>query len=322
MRYGQMAGSDKPVSRVVQGTSIAPVNMQNRDGCFALFDAVMELGINAFDTAHQYADGDAERLLGQWMAERGLRERVFILSKGAHHTQDRRRVTPADITGDLMDSLARLETDYIDLYVLHRDDPSMPVGPIVEVLNEHHAAGRIRAFGGSNWSVERLVEANEYAIQHGLRPFSASSVHLSLAVQLKSPWRDCVTITGAGAEAARDWYARTQTPIFAWSSLSGGFCTGRFTRDNLSAFTGENDRLVIDCYADDENFTRLERAQKLAATKGLTLPQMALAYVLNQPLNVFALIGHQSRQEAAETAVACDVTLSVEEMDWLDLKRA
>ena len=321
MRYGQVTGSSKPVSRVVQGTSVAPVSMQNRDGCFALFDGVFELGITAFDTAHQYADGDAERLLGQWMHSRGLREQVYILSKGAHHTQDRRRVTPADITTDLLDSLARLETDYIDLYVLHRDDPAVPVGPIVEVLNEHHAAGRIRAFGGSNWTVERLQAANGYAVQHGLAPFAASSVHLSLAVQLRPPWRDCVTITGPGAEAARDWYARTQTPIFAWSSLSGGFCTGRFTRDNLASFTGENDRLVIDSYASDETFTRLERAQKLAAAKDLTLPQMALAYVLNQPQNIFALIGHQSRHEAEETAVACDVTLSAEELDWLDLKR-
>lgn len=321
MRYGQIAGSDKPVSRVVQGTSVAPVSMRNREGCFELFDGVFALGINAFDTAHQYADGDAERLLGQWMLERGLREQVFILSKGAHHTQDRRRVTQADITTDLLDSLARLETGYIDLYVLHRDDPSVPVGPIIDVLNEHYAAGRIRAFGGSNWSVERLQEANEYAAQHGLAPFTASSVHLSLAVQLRPPWRDCVTITGDVAQGSRDWYARTQTPIFAWSSLSGGFCTGRYTRENLDSLTGEMDRLVIDTYASDENFTRLERAQKLAAAKALTLPQMALAYVLNQPLNVFALIGHQSALEAKETAIACDVTLTAEELDWLDLKR-
>jgi aryl-alcohol dehydrogenase-like predicted oxidoreductase len=321
MRYGHIAGSSKPISRIVQGTSIAPVSMSNRDGCFALFDGVFAQGITAFDTAHQYAHGDAERLLGQWMHERGAREQVFVLSKCAHHTVDRRRVTPADITADLMDSLARLDTDYVDLYVLHRDDPSVPVGPIVEVLNEHHDAGRIQAFGGSNWSVERLQEANEYAALHGLAPFAASSVHLSLTEQIRPPWRDCLTLTGSQAQGARDWYARTQTPLFAWSSLSGGFCTGRFTRTNLDTFTAELDRLVIDSYASDDNFKRLERAQQLAATRGLTLPQLALAYVLNQPLNVFALIGHQSSAEAEETGVACDVTLSMEELDWLDLKR-
>src|SRR5712692_3178319 len=155
MRYGHIASTSKPISRIVQGTSVAPVSINNRDGCFALFDGVLAHGITAFDTAHQYAHGDAERLLGRWMHERGVREQVFILSKCAHHTADRRRVTPADITTDLMDSLARLDTDYVDLYVLHRDDPSVPVGPIVEALNEHYAAGRIRAFGGSNWSVER-----------------------------------------------------------------------------------------------------------------------------------------------------------------------
>ena len=81
-------------------------------------------------------------------------------------------MTPFDLTSELYDSLARLHTDYIDIYVLHRDDPNVEVGPIVETLNEHHAAGRIHAFGGSNWETARIEEANEYADKHSLAPSS------------------------------------------------------------------------------------------------------------------------------------------------------
>src|SRR5690606_6316038 len=117
-----------------------------------------------------------------------LRDKVVIVGKGAHLNRDRRRVTPWDITSDLYDSLARFQTDCIDLYLLHRDDPDFPVGPIVEVLNEHLRAGRIGAFGASNWTVERIQAANAYAAEHGLEPFVASSPNLSLADQIKEPW--------------------------------------------------------------------------------------------------------------------------------------
>jgi aryl-alcohol dehydrogenase-like predicted oxidoreductase len=146
MQYGQVPGIDKPISRLVQGT--VPVNSDDLDKGFALLDEVYALGCNAFDTAHVYGNGDSERTLGRWIRERGRREQVVIITKGAHPNADRQRVTPFDITSDLHDSLARLQVETIDLYLLHRDDPTAPVGPIVEVLNEHKTAGRIHAFGG------------------------------------------------------------------------------------------------------------------------------------------------------------------------------
>ena len=108
-----------------------------------------------------------------------------MIGKGAHHNADRKRVTPFDITADLFDSLARFGFDHVDLYLLHRDDPSVPIGPIVEVLNEHFSEGRIKAFGGSNWTPERLREANEYA-EETASPRS-SPVALTTA-SLSRPW--------------------------------------------------------------------------------------------------------------------------------------
>lgn len=141
MYYGSVRGVGKPVSRLVLGTMI--INTRELERSFNLLDSVFELGCTTFDTAHVYGDGESERGIGRWMEERGNRDEVVIISKGAHHNADRRRVTPFDITSDLYDSLARLRTDYIDIYLLHRDDPSVPVEPIVECLNEHLAAGRV-----------------------------------------------------------------------------------------------------------------------------------------------------------------------------------
>lgn len=316
MQYGSVPGLDKPVSRLVQGTVM--VRSDSWDSSVALLDAVFALGGNTFDTAHVYGQGDNERTFGRWVNDRGLREQVVIIGKGAHHNQDRQRVTPFDISADIHDSLARLRTDYIDLYLLHRDNPSVPVGPIVEVLNEHLAAGRIKAFGGSNWSQSRIGAANEYASAHGLVPFAAASPHFSLAIQFKEPWENCITLTGDANEAARRYYRETQMPLFTWSSLAGGFFSGRFRPDNLATFTEYLDKLCVQSYCYEENFARYARAEELARQRGVSVPQLALAYVLSQPWNIFTLVGCANGAEFAVNAAALDLHLTEQEISWLE----
>lgn len=320
MLYERVPWYDGPVSRIVQGLSVPDAAAEARIP--DLLDEVFALGCNAFDMAHQYGDGAVERQVGRWLSTRGKRASVFIITKGAHHNADRKRVTPHDIDSDLHDSLARLKTDTIDLYLLHRDNPAVPVGPIVEKLNEHQAAGRIRAFGASNWSTARIAEANAYAQAHGLHGFAASSPHFSLAAQIEPPWQDCITISGPREQAARAWYAQQHMPLFVWSSMAGGFFSGRFRRDNLATFTSENDLLCVHSYCVEENFERLDRVQALASEKGLSIPQVALAYVLNHPLRPFALIGHQSGAELKVNLAACDLKLTDAQMAWLDLRDA
>ncbi|HKG25549.1 MAG TPA: aldo/keto reductase [Thermomicrobiales bacterium] len=318
MTYGTVPGVEKRVSRLVQGTVI--INTKEEERSFALLDGVFAQGCTTFDTAHHYGQGESERALGAWIASRGVRDQVVILTKGAHHNKDRRRVTPFDITSDLHDSLARLKTDFVDLYLLHRDDPAVPVSEIVEVLNAHHRAGKIGALGGSNWSVARIQEANAYARANGLQPFVASSPNFSLAVQTRSPWENCISISGPTAKAERDWYAVTKMPLFTWSSLAGGFFSGRFTRDNLGQFTTYDDVMCVDVYCTEDNFRRLDRVQTLAGERGATVPQIATAYVLSQPLNIFAIVGCQTTAEFASNVEAVDLELTPEELAWLDLR--
>lgn len=318
MQYGEVTGVGKPIARLVQGTVM--LSSKQLDESFALLDAVYEQGGTTFDTAHGYGGGDCERTLGRWVRSRGLRDQVVIIGKGAHHNQDRERVTPFDITADLHDSLARQQTDYIDLYLLHRDDPSKPVGPIVEVLNEHKRAGKINAFGGSNWSVARIQEANAYAAEHGLEGFVASSPNFSLAVQAQAPWPNCVSISGPNAATEREWYHETQMPLFPWSSLAGGFFSGRFHRDNLDSFESGLDKLAVTTYCTEENFQRLDRVQTLAEEKGMTIPQIATAYVLSVPLNIFALVGCRTGDEYRANVAAAALRLSPAEIAWLELR--
>lgn len=319
MEYGNIPGIDKPISRLVQGTVM--ISMKRLEESMTLLDGVYALGCTTFDTAHGYGNGDCERALGHWYNERGLRDKIVVLGKGAHHNQDRERVTPFDITSDLFDSLARQKTDFIDLYVLHRDDPTQPVGPIVEVLNEHYDAGRIHAFGGSNWTTARIEEANEYADKHGLKPFVVSSPNFTLAVQQKAPWPNCISIAGPAGAEERAWYTQTNMPLFTWSSLAGGFFTGRFDRDNLDTFASYGDKLCVECYCTEENFERLDRVKELAAEKELTIPQIATAYVMNYPLNIFALVGCANADEFQANMEAMTLKLTPEELAWLNLER-
>lgn len=317
MQYKHVQTIAKPLSRLVQGTMM--LSSQKLEWSFALLDAVFELGCTTFDTGHVYGNGDCERTFGRWMHARGVRDQVVIIGKGAHHNIDRQRVTPFDMTSDLYDSLARFKIDSIDLYMLHRDDPSVPVGPLMEGLNEHRHAGRIGAIGASNWTHQRIQEANEYADAHGLVPFVASSPNFTLAEQAESPWPNCVTLSGPAHAAAREWYRARQMPVFAWSSLANGFFSGRLTRENFETVKASLSESTIRAYCHEANFKRLDRTQLLAAQKGMTVPQIALAYVMNQPLNVFALVGCHSGEEFRANLHACELRLPPQELAWLDL---
>lgn len=316
MQYGTIPGVTKRVARLIQGTVM--IASSKLDYSFGLLDDILALGGNTFDAAHVYGNGDNERTLGRWLEARGVREQVVVITKGAHHNQDRRRVTPFDITADLHDSLARLRTGYIDLYLLHRDDPAVPVGPIIEVLNEHLAAGRIHAFGGSNWSHARIKEANEYAAARGLTPFAVASPHFSLAIQVEEPWDNCISLTGENGAAARQFYAENGMPLLTWSSLAGGFFSGRFRPDNLDTFTEYLDRLCVKSYCYPENFARLDRVQELARARGASVAQVAMAYVVAQPFNVFPLVGCANGDEYAANAAALDLALTAGEVRWLE----
>jgi aryl-alcohol dehydrogenase-like predicted oxidoreductase len=137
-----------------------------------LFDAFAEAGGTLFDTAFHYGAGRSDTIVGHWLHDRGMRDQCVIIGKGAHTPN----CNPAAVTPQLMQSLEMLKTDHIDVYFLHRDNPDVPVGEWVDVLDEHFRAGRIRSFGGSNWTPGRIDAANAYAAWAGEVPASVEPV--------------------------------------------------------------------------------------------------------------------------------------------------
>ena len=303
MRYLRFAPLRRDLSRLVLGT--AGYEHAPLDVSLDLFDAYRELGGNVVDTGREY--GNAEAIVGRWLRERRLRDEIVVLTKGAHHDNDtgRRRVNPAEIAQDLEESLRTLGRESIDIYCLHRDDPDVPVGPIVEALDAHRRGGRFRALGASNWTVARIDEAGRYAARHGLEPFACSSPGLSLAAPQEAPWLDAVTIHD---HAARAWYEARQLPVFAWASLAGGFFAGVRTPD------------VERVYETADNRERLRRTRALATRRGATASQVALAWVLHQPFPTYALVGPRSVAELRESVAALELALTPAESRWLDLE--
>lgn len=303
MRYGQVAGVDKPMSRLILGVD----NQESIAYGSAMFDAFVEAGGNAFDTAFIYMGGRAEVLLGQWLRNRGIREQVVILDKGAHTPF----CTPEDLSKQFLISLERLGTDYADIYCMHRDNPQVPVGEFVDVLNEHARAGRMKVFGGSNWTAERVDAANAYAAQHGLQGFGVLSNNFTLARMIEPPWAGCMS---ASTPEFRAWLTEKQMPLLPWSSQARGF----FLDDTSPAFTADPER--VRCWFSDDNFERLARARELARKYGVLPINIALAYVLCQPFPTFPLIGPRTLSELRTSLPALDVALTDDEMRWLNLE--
>lgn len=303
MKYGQIPGVGKSVSRLVMGAD----NQETISHASVMFDDFFERGGNCFDTAWIYGQGSCEKLLGQWIKNRKIREKVVILGKGAHTPF----CNPEDLTKQLIESLERLQTDYLDIYLLHRDSPEIPVAEFIDVLNEHKKAGRIHAFGGSNWLLKRVEEANQYARSKGLTGFSAVSNNFSLAQMINPPWEGCVS---SSDKLSRDWFTKTQLVLMAWSSQARGFFTGRAHPDNLF------DEKLVQCWYSADNFERLNRVNEMAKKLNCSPINIALAYVLCQPFPTFALIGPRILSETRISFLGLDIELTFSDTYWLNLE--
>ena len=203
-----------------------------------------------------------------------------------------------------------MQTDYVDIYMLHRDNPDVPVGEFIDVLNEHRNAGIIQAFGASNWSIERIEAANHYAKTKGLTGFSAISNNFSLARMVEAPWAGCMASSDT---ESRDWFTRTQTPLMPWSSQARGFFTRAHADDR-------SDAELVRCWYCEENFQRLERAREMADRLSVLPVNIALAYVLCQPFPTFPLVGPHTLAETRTSISALDIQLTPEDLRWLDLE--
>ena len=226
MKYRKLEGTDLTVPQYVLGTGDYASNVP-ADIARDLLKTYVDCGGTMLDTSHYYGSflvggrSLSECLVGDFLQENHLREQVLISTKGCCYATNKpyeKRMTPAFLRSDLTESLRNLHTDYIDFYWLHQDDPSQPVGAILEELNRCVEEGKIRYFGCSNWKIERILEADAYAEAHSLRKFSANQVMLNMAYPNMTAVDELIqTWLTPGM---RKYHERTQRPVFAYCSLS------------------------------------------------------------------------------------------------------
>ncbi len=272
----------------------------------ALLDAFVEAGGNFFDSAHVYSfwlpggNGLSEIGIGDYLRRRGLTDQVTVATKGGHPSAAGYRtvesyLSPDRIGADIQDSLGRLQTEGIALYYLHRDDPRVPIDEIVDVLNIEINCGRIRHLGASNWSTERIEQANEYARANELKGFVISQPRWSLATAQGGP-ADLVN-----ADEQLNWYRENNFALASYSPTAHGFFDGNTT----------------DAYQTPENLARRERAEQLARKTNATPGQIALAYLIGHPFPVFPIVGTSKVGRMREALEADTLALTADEQKWL-----
>lgn len=312
-----VAGIDKALSPLALGTAFFKMDRQNQ--WFDLLDRFERLGGTILDSGRIY--GDSEQIIGLWLESRANRERMVICSKGGHGTG----VLPDQnfeevIESELNTSLERLKTNYIDLYMLHRDNPEIPVARIIDCLNKYIKDRRVCALGASNWTYDRISQANKYAGENGLQGFSAVSNNLSLAVPASPFYPGLISMDAAGVR----WHIATGIPLFSWSSQARGFFTGAFRPEFLEKFIADSNsfgKRMIEVYGTKENMERLRRTELLGREKGnVSAVQIALAWIMHQPVNVVPIIGPHTHEELIACWDALSIKLSDREIKWLNLE--
>ena len=304
MPMQQLDGIEPALSRLIMGCD----NQMNIGDGALVWDAFWEAGGNVFDTGHIYGNGLHERVLGQWMASRGVADTAIVVVKGAHSPY----CTPRSIGIELEESLGRLKLDCAPIYIMHRDNPDIPVGEFVDALDALHRDGRLGVVGGSNWTPERLREARDYAARHGKLMMSVMNNNLSLAVMEKPVWPGCISSNDA---STLDWLAEEGITHFSWSSQARGYFLDEALRGRLPHSTSP-----LRCFDSAANQERRARATTLADRQGCTANDIALAWVLHQAFPSFALIGPRSAGELVSTIKALDVNLEPSDISWLNLE--
>lgn len=317
MKYEYLDPIKKPISRLVYGTN-GFLTGNDAEAAIDCLDKAWSHGFTIIDTANSY--GNSEKNIGAWLARRGLRDKVVLLDKGCNPGQKGSPdvMSPQLLYDQVAESLRRLQTDYLDMYVLHRDDPSHPIGPIIETLNDLKSQGKIGIFGASNWTRQRVAEANEYAKAHDMEGFSLVNPAFSIAETVGDPWGGSVTLCGKDHAEDRKWYRDNNMPVFSYSSLGRGYFSGKFVTDSGIPAGDVLPDYVLTEYASPVNNRRLANAEKIARDRGATVSQIVIAYLLNLDFKVFPLINPSREAHMIENIAALDIVLSPEEMALLE----
>ena len=319
MQYNSIDGLDKKISKLIMGND----NQIYFDEAAKLWDHWIEVGGNAFDNAHIYGQGSMEKLLGDWHRKRDNLKDLVIIAKGAHTPN----CDPKSITSQLTESLDRLQTETADIYIMHRDNTEIPVDEFIDVLNEEKNKGRIKIFGGSNWTLSRFKEANNWAEENNKVKFSVLNNNLALCKMIKPLWDGCIS---SNDQEILTYLESTKTAHLSWSSQGRGYflpdeitqqIEEKITKDESSwRQPGEHSSGPLSCFDSEDNRERKSRAIDLAKKFNTDSQNIAGAWPLNLDFPSFALIGPRIISEIDSSLKNLDLELTKEQVNWLNLK--
>lgn len=307
--YVAAAGGRVEVTKLILGTCYFGTDISEAVS-YDLLDTYYAAGGRTLDTARAYGltsagVSESERLIGRWMKGRGVRNEMVVISKGgfpAPGDMHASRLSARELRADLEASLRDLDTDTIDLYFLHRDDPRIPVNGLMDTLHEFVESGAVRAIGASNWTTARIREANAYARRAGKTPFTASEIQWSLASSTPADWKDD-TLVCMNAEEYAD-YLEMKLPVMAFSPQAKGIFS-KYIAGGKAALSPK----VIDRFLTAENLRKIERVRALVEQTGFSPAALALGYLLNNPLAGFAVLGCSNRAQLLDSLSADTVAL-------------
>jgi len=302
--------TDLDVSSFCLGSCGLGSELSVDDSC-RLLDRFAELGGNFVDSAHVYdfwikdGLGKPEKTIGEWIRRSGFRPTVATKGGHPHAGADYERpsdfLSPERISQDIIESLYRLGISTIDLYYLHRDDGVTDVSEILDVLNAEIDAGRIRYLGASNWSAERIAAANSYAASTGKVGFSVCQNQWSLAVPT---W-------AIGVDPTVRYVAAEDVPHFQRM----GIAIAPYSATATGYFGSNGEKGPS--FQSEANWARLERARTHAEHLGVSPNQVALAWLLNQPLPVIPILGTKNFDHLEDAMNATAIHLAPEQLRWL-----
>jgi aryl-alcohol dehydrogenase-like predicted oxidoreductase len=305
MRRLKLGSSPVEVSELCFGTDLIGSRI-DRDMSFRLLDLFFESGGSFIDTGNIYAcwlpgcsGGESESTIGAWMKNRGNRDSLAIATKlGFDYPGCEGRLTAGEITNECDKSLRRLQTDRIDVYYAHRDDPNTPLEETMEAFHRLVQAGKVRAIAASNLRVWRIAEANTLAQLGGWSPYVAiEQRHTYFRPRHGASFGPQLAVNDDVKEYCR---ARAVT-LIGYSVLA----QGAYTRD---------DRPVPAQYAGPDSHERLEALRSVAAETGATPHQVIIAWMLRSDPVVLPIIAGSTQEQVRENLAALDVSLTDEQV--------
>ncbi|MDZ4068113.1 MAG: aldo/keto reductase [Tabrizicola sp.] len=318
MEYIRLGSSGLIVSRMAFGAMTFSSGNRDLPSVYKVESTVadrlvgqaLDAGINFFDTADVYARGQSEEILGKALGAK--REQVVIATKvGGRFSSDLldAGLSRRHIMRSVDASLSRLGTDWIDVYIVHRDCPYTPLEEVIQALDDVVRAGKVRYLGFSNWPAWRVAKAMEMMRANGLAPFTHGQMFYSLAARdVENEFMPMLQQYGLG--------------LTVWSPLAGGFLTGKYPRNGQSAEGTRHagfDMMPIDL---DRGYRVLDVLQTIAAAHNASPAQIALAWLLAKRQVSSILLGASKAEQLADTLKASQIKLSDEQMTQLEAASA